>query len=112
MQRCPSCRVTVAGHKTCCPLCGGQLSGTPESDTEVFPALDKPRFTTGFVLRLLALIAIAVSVICVLVNIAIGWHALWSLFVVAGAVCVWVAAAVGAVRRLGTAVTAGQGGGG
>ena len=75
MQRCPSCRVTVAGHKTCCPLCGGQLSGTPEPDTEVFPALDKPRFTTGFVLRLLALIAIAVSVVCMLVNIATGWHA-------------------------------------
>lgn len=99
MQRCPSCRVTIAGHKTCCPLCGGQLSGPPEPDTEVFPALEKPRFTTGFVLRLLALIAIAVSVICVLVNIATGWHALWSLFVVAGAVCVWVAAAIGVAYR-------------
>ena len=99
MQRCPSCRVTVAGHKTCCPLCGGQLTGTPEPDTEAFPALEKPRFTTGFVLRLLALLAIAVSVICILINIATGFHVLWSLFVAAGAACVWIAAAVAVSYR-------------
>lgn len=99
MQRCVNCRVTIAGHKTCCPLCGGQLTGTPEPDTEVFPALEKPRFTTGFVLRLLALVAIAVSVVCVLVNIAMRTSSPWSLFVVAGAACVWIAAAVGVAYR-------------
>ncbi len=99
MQRCPSCRVTVAGHKSCCPLCGGQLTGTPEPDTEVFPALEKPRFTGNFILRVLALIAVAVSAVCVLVNIALGMHVLWSLFVAVGAACVWAAAAVGIAYR-------------
>ena len=99
MQRCPSCRVTVAGHKSCCPLCGGQLTGTPEPDTEVFPALEKPRFTGNFILRVLALIAVAVSAVCVLVNIALGMHVLWSLFVTVGAACVWAAAAVGIAYR-------------
>ena len=72
MQRCPNCKVTVAGHKACCPLCGGRLSGTPEPDTEVFPSLEKPRFTGSFALRLLGLLAIAVTVVCLLVNLALG----------------------------------------
>ena len=98
MQQCPFCHVSVAGNKTCCPLCGGQLTGTPEEDTEVFPALEKPRFSGSFVLRLLALIAISVSAVCVLVNLATD-GAWWSLFVVVGAACVWVAAAVGIAYR-------------
>ncbi|MDO5142583.1 MAG: DUF6320 domain-containing protein [Eubacteriales bacterium] len=99
MQRCPSCRVTVAGHKSCCPLCGGRLTGTPDPASEVFPALEKPRVTGSLVLRLLALLTIAVSVVCVLINIAQGLQVLWSLFVAVGAACVWAAAAVGIAYR-------------
>lgn len=99
MQQCPHCNVTIAGCKQCCPLCGGQLIGTPDPTTEVFPALEKPRFTGSFVLRLLSLLAISVSVICLLVNIALGTQVWWSLFVVVGSACVWSAAAVGIAYR-------------
>ena len=85
MQRCPNCKVTVAGHKACCPLCGGRLSGTPEPDTEVFPSLEKPRFTGSFALRLLGLLAIAVTVVCLLVNLALGMDDWWWIFVAVGA---------------------------
>lgn len=95
MQQCPSCKVSVAGHKSCCPLCGGQLIGTPEPDTEVFPALEKPKFTGSFALRAVGLLAITVTVICLLVNMALGMHIWWWLFVAVGAACVWTAAAVG-----------------
>lgn len=99
MQFCPYCRVSVAGEKICCPLCGGELTGTPAPETEVFPALVRPRFTGSFVLRLIACIALAVSAVCVLVNIAVSTHIWWSLFVVVGAACVWSAAAVGVAYR-------------
>lgn len=99
MQQCPYCNVTVAGKKQCCPLCGGKLEGTPAPETEVFPALRRATFSGGFVLRVLALIAIAVSAICVLVNMASSTHFWWSAFVVVGAVCVWLAAAVGVAYR-------------
>lgn len=31
MQYCPKCKVNIRGDKKCCPLCRGDLSGTPES---------------------------------------------------------------------------------
>ena len=99
MQRCPNCKVTVAGHKACCPLCGGRLSGPPAPDTEVFPSLEKPRFTGSFALRLLGLLAIAVTVVCLLVNLALGMDDWWWIFVAVGAACVWSAAAVGIAYR-------------
>ncbi|MDY3618236.1 DUF6320 domain-containing protein [Agathobaculum sp.] len=99
MQHCPYCHVTVAGHKRCCPLCGGELAGEPAPDTEVFPALQKTRLTSGLILRVLALIAILVSAVCVLVNLAVSTRVWWSLFVVVGAACVWVASAIGVAYR-------------
>lgn len=99
MQHCPYCHVTVAGHKSCCPLCGGKLTGEPAPETEVFPPPKKTHLTSGFLLRLLAFIAIVVSAVCVLVNLAVSTRVWWSLFVVVGAACVWIAAAVGIAYR-------------
>lgn len=99
MQQCPYCHVTIAGHKTCCPLCQGPLIGSPEAETEVFPALVQPRFSRSFIVRLLAMIAISVSVICILINRAFPTRIWWSLFVTAGAGCIWLAAAVGLSNR-------------
>ncbi|MCQ5129391.1 DUF6320 domain-containing protein [Butyricicoccus faecihominis] len=99
MQHCPYCKVNVAGHKTCCPLCGGQLAGEPEPDTEIFPDLPRRRLSGNFVLRVLALIAIVVSAISVLVNMAVSTRVWWSAFVAVGAACVWVAAAIGVQYR-------------
>lgn len=99
MQHCPSCQVDIAGEKICCPLCGGTLTGTSAPESEVFPALSHPRFSGGFVLRVLALIAIVVSVVCVMVNVTLSTRVWWSLFVALGAACVWVAAAVGVANR-------------
>ena len=99
MQRCPYCNVRVAGNKSQCPLCGGELTGEPTPETELFPALEHPRFSGGFVLRLIALIAIIVSAISILVNMAVSTRIWWSAFVVVGCACVWLAAVVGVVNR-------------
>ncbi|WP_295581745.1 DUF6320 domain-containing protein [uncultured Oscillibacter sp.] len=99
MQTCPYCRVRVAGVKRCCPLCGGVLEGTGDPESEVFPLLEQPRFAGKTVLRLLALLGVAATTVCVLVNIALGTRVWWSLFVAAGALCVFLAAAVGIAYR-------------
>lgn len=99
MLRCPSCGVTVAGNKTSCPLCGGPLAGTPDPDSEIFPRIPKPRFTNQFILRLLGLIALAGSAICILINYALDSRIWWSLFVALGAGCLWAAAAIGISLR-------------
>ncbi len=41
MQYCPKCKINIRGHKTCCPLCQGQLQGEPEKNP--FPVLAKPK---------------------------------------------------------------------
>lgn len=99
MQRCPNCKVNIAGDKVCCPLCHGSLIGCAEPQTEVFPYIKKPRFKPNFVLRLLALIAIIISTICVFINTQFAPHIWWSLFVIAGAVCVWIACAISIIYR-------------
>ena len=99
MQFCPLCKVTVAGVKRCCPLCGGQLTGKPQPETELFPCLPKPRLCARFVLCVLALSAITVSTVCVLVNVATGTQVWWSLLVAAGAGCAWTTAAVAIAHR-------------
>ena len=99
MQRCPHCKVTIAGHKTCCPLCGGTLIGTPEPETEVFPVLEKPPVSGGFVLRILALLAIVVSATCLLINFELYPEVWWSFCVVMGAGCVWLTVAIGVKHR-------------
>lgn len=99
MQHCPYCQVNIAGDKRQCPLCGGQLAGTPDPNSEVFPVALKPRFSTGFVLKLLSLIAIVVSAVSILINYGLKSDIWWSAFVVLGAASVWVAAAVGIAYR-------------
>lgn len=99
MQNCPYCGVDVAGVKRCCPLCGGPLTGEGDPDREVFPHLEPPRFSGAVVLRLLALAGLAATAVCVLVNIALGTRVWWSLFVAAGALCVFLTAAVGVAYR-------------
>ena len=42
MLYCPLCQVKVAGEKRCCPLCKGQLTGTPEPESEIFPQVVPP----------------------------------------------------------------------
>lgn len=102
MLHCPYCHVNVAGNKTCCPLCQGELTGSADLESEVFPPLARSRISNYFLLRLLAFICIAVSGVCVLVNVALHSKVWWSLFVVAGAFCVWLAAAIGIVNRRNT----------
>lgn len=99
MLNCPVCKVTVAGNKARCPLCGGELTGTPEPDTEVFPILSGPRLSARFFLNALGLFLIASNIICVLINIATFQKAWWSILVAAGSGCAWITAAVAVAHR-------------
>ncbi len=99
MLYCPYCKVSVAGEKDDCPLCGGKLTGNAEPDAEVFPPIQQHRVRKSFVLRLLACLAFVASAVCALVNIAYHDNGWWSLFVVAGSVSFCVSAAVGIAYR-------------
>lgn len=90
MQHCNYCNVDVAGDKACCPLCGGALTGEREAESELFPVLHSRRQISTLILRILALLCITASVICVLINFTIMNRVYWSLFVIAGAASTWI----------------------
>ena len=43
MLVCKKCGVEVFGDKRCCPLCQGELAGTPEPEREAFPKTPPPK---------------------------------------------------------------------
>jgi hypothetical protein len=50
MLYCPNCGIHIHGNKSCCPLCGGELTGTPEES--VFPAAKKNSLTGKSIIRI------------------------------------------------------------
>ena len=98
MQHCGFCQVDVAGNKARCPLCGSPLQGQGSADTEVFPQI-RTSCASISLLRVLALVAISISLICVLVNIATGTQIWWSLFVAAGLLCNYLLVSVAVSYR-------------
>lgn len=96
MKYCKSCKASVQGMPTRCPLCQGALEGdgTPSPFPPLHPA---PRARTLF-LRLLVFVSVAAAVICVLVNWMLPHTGAWSLFVVAGIACLWLSLGV-AIRK-------------
>ena len=53
MQSCKNCGVTVNGYKRCCPLCQGELTGTPEPLLEAFPQQPAPKYDRGLLKKIL-----------------------------------------------------------
>lgn len=94
MLKCINCNVNIAGNKICCPLCQGDLIGTPEPQTEVFPMIKTNEFDSKFILKILSLICIVVSTICVFLNTQIASYVYWSVFVIFGSLCIWITCAV------------------
>lgn len=86
---CEKCKVTVrgggggggSGAEALCPLCQGRITG--EGTGEVFPVLntEKPE---GKLLRLMFLIMLVASVVCITINVSMPSTGYWSLLVIAG----------------------------
>jgi hypothetical protein len=99
MQYCPNCRMHIAGDKRCCPLCGGDLEGTGDPQSEVFPQLTPNRSLSRRVLRMLTVMGVGVTAVCVLINLMVGTAVWWSLFVAGGVACGILTAAIGITYR-------------
>ena len=99
MQYCEKCRAQILGEKQMCPLCQGELSGTPERETEAYPQVPDPKYSAGFLLRLISFAAIVAIVVSFTVNWLVPTQVMWCWFVIGGVVCAWITASVGIVKR-------------
>ena len=99
MQYCNVCKVNIEGAPKTCPLCGGELTGTPDKKGDLFPYIPPPKYSTSFLLRLISFIAIASIAISVAVNMLVNPSVWWSLFVIASVSSAWLTVVVAITKR-------------
>lgn len=96
MQYCPKCNITIRGHKSCCPLCQGKLSGEPEaSGASPFPVLKSPKVSTLTFFRICTFILVLLELSMLLVRYFAGpqaWIGILSLAAVIAWADLWIAA--------------------
>lgn len=92
MLDCKKCGVRLTGRPERCPLCHGELFGEPEGEN-IFPDISYEKMEQRFLVRLLAFGTVIVIVLCAAVNYVVPEYGWWFMFVVAGLLSVWIAAA-------------------
>ncbi|MCI2049299.1 MAG: DUF6320 domain-containing protein [Lachnospiraceae bacterium] len=92
MQYCPKCRIQIRGHKKCCPLCQGRLTGEPEDSP--FPVVRKSLLTGIGLIRIATFIflasEIAMGTAAFLATSAAHHPIPWIPIVMTGGVVVWL----------------------
>lgn len=90
MQYCVKCHIKVRGHKRCCPLCQGPLSG--EAEEGAFPAIPQPKISRLSFFRVCTFLMLTIEtafLICFYMRQA-AWI-LWTMgFVLLGWADIWI----------------------
>lgn len=89
-MKCERCNATISGNKKECPLCNHVLVTDGPNIDSVFPIVKLRSKREKFIFNLVSLVLFSGSVICFLINLVITGTVFWSLFVIAGAVCLWI----------------------
>ncbi len=93
MQHCEHCKVDIRGERRYCPLCQNPLSGTGSREEEVFPFIPES-YQYNLVLRLMLFISISTVVVSIAMNAMFPVDINWSVFVIAGILCMWISLAI------------------
>ncbi len=96
MKHCDNCGVDVRGTDPVCPLCQAPLSGTDEPP--VWPVIPTVYSRFRLFFKILGAATAAAGIISLAVNLMVPQSGFWSLFVVAGLVCLWLCLAL-AIRK-------------
>ncbi len=99
MLSCEKCGVKVNGAKRCCPLCQGELAGTPEPLLEAFPQQPDPKYDRGLLKKILNFLAIVGIAVCFVVEFSFTRGESWIYFAVAGIISGWIAMYVAVTFR-------------
>ena len=97
MRICEKCLVSVKGNFAKCPLCQYILVGEGQSEN-VFPFIPLMKHKHSFLYKMVQLCSAAAVIAAVIVNLMLPQRGFWSLFVIAGVVCMWISLII-AVRK-------------
>ena len=82
--------MSISGAFEKCPLCQNTLAGDGANEREPFPFIPLIGHSHSMFLRLLQLCSAIVSIVSITINLMLSSSGFWSLYVVAGIVCVWI----------------------
>lgn len=97
MRQCKKCNVTVRGTHAYCPLCQGELEGTPTPD--VYPAIPTIYKQFELFFKLLLFGSVTAAVVCVAVNLILPTETFWAAFAILGIACFWILVTLGIKKR-------------
>jgi len=99
MLYCEECNVKIAGKRTECPLCQNILSRTQDFTEEIYPAVPTTLGVYKLYFKLLLFVTIIGVVSSIAVNILLPHTGAWSVFVLGGALYLWLALYLGIQKR-------------
>lgn len=96
-MKCYKCNVNINSNTHTCPLCKNELKKEGKLE-DVFPVIPTVHKGHGVFLKILALLLVASTVICLVVNWLVSKRISWSLVVAAATSCVALSIAM-AIRK-------------
>jgi hypothetical protein len=90
MKSCKKCDVSVSGGFKKCPLCQNALTGESHGGDEAFPFIPLTKHKHNTLYRFLLLCSSTVVIASLTVNLILPQSGFWSLFVIAGVICLWI----------------------
>ena len=96
MKYCPKCKISIRGHKECCPLCQSNLVKNPDEELDkiddygAFPIVKKPKFTSSFITRVVTFIFVTVEILAFTCLLLWGDYMPWLSLVMLGAIVAWL----------------------
>lgn len=97
MFYCEKCGIHVSGSGKRCPLCQGELAGTPEEDA--YPVIEEARTPCGLIIRMALFLTVAALAVCIAINYCFPESGWWFLFVAAGLASVWLVIGIALSKR-------------
>ena len=99
MLYCKNCGIHLPGAYGRCPLCKGDLTGTPDEAGNVFPVIPPRRGTGRTLLIWLAFGSVAAAAVSTAVNLVLPSGGWWFLFVLGGVASIWLSLALVLKKR-------------
>lgn len=103
MRYCDKCKLEVIGNRTYCPLCQSELrieiTENEEEYEEVFPHIPTLYEQHYMFFKILSFLSIVVVVVTGTINFMFRQQGWWSIFVLAGVVCLWAALYIAFQKR-------------
>ena len=103
MKHCELCKIDIAQDRAVCPICGSELTGTIEKDTEYYPNVtktEKLREPFPLLAKIFLFVSIIISVVVAFLNCFIAPDFPWAVITIGAIVVLWAAIGIPLLSRM------------